>query len=524
MNPTTEQHDAIHSPSTNLLLTACPGSGKSTTLISRIVVDPTPHGKIIVSTFTQRAARELRTKLASLGIFPHYVGTDHGLCLRILQRQDPRTTVMDEETADEMLQQVITSLRAKTTVKAVRTAIATNEKIPAKLSPVVIEYNRLMRDNACYDYDALLRQGALAASTYGDGWSLYVDEYQDTTIDQDLLYDGLRCARRFFVGDADQCIYGFRGSRLENILERAQEEGVQVLKLSGNFRSGSAVVQAANELIRHNAKRVFQGPPMVPMTTRDCSVSTRGFSSEEEELADIVAWAKEKVATRSTAILVRYNAERRAIEDALRTARLPMPTPGAPQPKDMRRLRAFLACMAQPSNQIAVATLLRATHGQDAAQKMIETGYQPNIPARPGTWNGWANTLAAVGFSRGAVVALWDAHQMTSSVEAFDLMLALNGKEPEQPFARQVAVLTFHGAKGLEFDDVWIAAADRDEATNEKDVEDERRLFYVAVTRARNNLTISHSLYRTNAWTHQSERRKPVRYVSEAAILATCGA
>lgn len=519
--PTTEQQRAIeHAGFQNqTLLIACPGSGKSTTLINRILHENLDGSKVIVSTFTQRAGRELRQKLELAGFKPHYCGTDHGLCLRILRSINPRTTVMDEETADGFIQQTIDGLRVKgITVTGVRKAIRSND-ISAKIRPVVAAYFAAMRRDACYDYDALLSEGAAQATRYGAGWALYVDEYQDTTREQDTLYDGLPCARRFFVGDPDQSIYSFRGSRIQNILERQGKAAT--LHLTGNFRSAPAIIQVANDVIAPNRERLAE-EPMTAATQRAGTARATFYQSDRDEAAAIVEWAREGCSN-GTAVLVRYNHDRTAIEEALRAARIPMPAP-IPQPPDIRRLRAFLVVMDQPMNEIAQATYIRTIMLPEAAQKLIEAGTIKINVDRPSDWTGWANLLTAEKFSRGAIAALWDAHQLTGSLEPIEMSMALGALEPAQPFATQIAVLTMHAAKGLEFDRVWVAAADMAEESKNHPSEEERRLFYVAVTRARFDLTISSATRRTSPYTHRPEIRKPLPYVTDAAksMLTGC--
>lgn len=514
MKLTIEQRAAVEAaggPNKQVLLVACPGSGKSTTLVQRILADNVEGSRVIVSTFTQRAGQALKAKLKAQGFEPFYCGTDHGLCLAICRYFDSRTSVMDEESFELLVDSTIKQLRVKTTVPAVIKEMAMPEP-SAKLRPVVLQIRATMRNSRCYDFDTILREGAKAAPLFLGGWRLYVDEYQDTTEEQERLYDALPCESRFFVGDPDQSIYGFRGSRIENIMERQKK--AQTLHLSGNFRCAPKIVKAANQLISQNKIRLAE----TDMATAGERAAIEGivdyftFPSDAEE-----ATAAASLAQPGDAILVRYNATRVQIEKRL-WALGKIATRHEPLPADLARLRAFFAMAINPENTIAQLNYWAATTGsRQRGQEEIEAGRTIKLDL-PRNWAELANVLTHWKFSRGAIAAVFDGHQLTGSLDPHDILHALCRREDPLPDPRQIAVLTFHGAKGLEFDRVWIAGADV-ETEAKLPIEEERRLFYVAMTRAREKLTISRARIRENAYTRRHEQRDPNTFWFEAMIV-----
>lgn len=505
---TPEQEAAIQADGEETLLLACPGSGKSTTLVERIVRRHSEDAsKVIVSTFTQRAARELRGKLANRGIQPYYVGTDHGLCLRIMRMVDERWTVMDEQSAIALIDEIRTRLRCKVTTASVLKAMAEGRS-DAKMQAVILEYRAAMRRNFVADYDHLLAFGAKAASIIGAGWHLYVDEYQDTTTNQELLYNSINCESRFFVGDPDQTIYSWRGSKIENILIR--QDVADRYTLTRNFRSSRMVVDCANNLIQRNSDR--GKAPAMHTEIEGGRVEVQQHTHEAEEIGSAIAWWKETPGTK--AILTRYNAEKKTLIKAFEGHGIAVPKRDTLNSATTNRLTSLMAIIDQPDNEIFRGQYFRAWYDAKEAQERIERREQVYVP-KPQRWDDWATLLNQRRVGAGSIAHLWAVHQRAGgTVDAGELRVAwiTNQNEEEDPLERGPVILTMHGAKGLEFEHVRIFAADHD---GRELSQEERRLFYVAVTRAKETVTITWSFNRTNPWTHQTERRQPVQFTRE---------
>jgi len=514
MQLTKSQSTAAVDPSPKKVIIAGPGSGKTHTTIRAIELDiatakqkgdPNPESRIIAITFTVRAAQQLREKLNEKGIFPFHVGTLHSFILRVMSSTAGRITLLDERSAEDAISGIIKSLRLSVTAAQVRAVLGLTKKTAPMIETVIKAYRKMLRQANAADYDTLLLDGVDAVRNFKipGGWFLYVDEFQDSSPVDVAIYNGLECARMWVVGDPDQSIYGWRGARMENLIEIAQRPDFVVHYLPDNFRSTPDVVDACQKLIRQNTKRLNYTPNVVRIDRG--RVYSAAYATAEDEVAGIRAAVKDTGLPGSWGILTRYNRDREEIEQALRSAGVDVGDPPPPLPPDYRLGMAWLAMIANPSSRIAHESLLRAQYPAPVAQKRIEMGdaIVKTWPDAFETWNDLATVLHQKGVGRGFLKLLFDAFEATGSLDPGQLALAMI---PEQGGrAGRVRVMTMHGAKGLEFDNVWIAATDLARVPTE--IEAERRLFYVAMTRAKNHLWVSCSRVRVNFYTNRVEDR-----------------
>lgn len=514
------QSAAVACTSDNRVIIAGPGSGKTSTTIEAIEQDLArlPAGsqnqnRIIAITFTVRAAQQLREKLEARAIFPWHVGTLHSFALRVVSMTNPhgRVALLDEESTAETIVAVAKSLRLSVSASQVQACMEGRKPMTAPIASVIKAYRKLLRQGNAADYltvlqDAadMIRSGAFEPHTPKEGWLLYVDEYQDSAPVDVEIYDALTCQKKWIVGDPDQNIFEWRGSRLMNLIEITKRPGWQLHFLPENFRSKPEIVSAAYGLIRQNETRLDYEPVVTRTTGGFCAV--RQFEFPETEIAAIREALDDEGQPGTWGILTRYNAQRIEIDKALRLAGIYTGEAVEELPKDYRLGMAWLAMLANPASRIAHDALLRAEMGKAAAQRVTEAGQR----LVPKTWpDKWGNVSELMGFlsSRGVgeqfCELVWSASHATNSLDPSQIALAC---KPETRYrASRVKVMTMHAAKGLEFDNVWLAATDL--ASLPKDMEAERRVFYVAMTRAKNHLWISGALRRSNPYTGQPERR-----------------
>lgn len=495
---TPEQTAAVYSDSPDIILEACPGSGKTATLIERIAdLEPLDHRRVIAITFTNKAAAQLREKLEARSIHVHFVGTLHALCTRMVRRKVPAMVVLDEEQSEAMLKQCITATRSKASLKACK-AVLLGAPADVKTQPPVAAYLKALSSAGAVDFDTLLTLGAKYAPDYGTGWHLCVDEYQDSGPLDDAVYDGLQCDCRFFVGDTDQAIYSFRGATLENMRNRI---GVR-LALTGNFRSRPEIVEAATNVICRNPDRkkaemkaVFKG------TGR---VGRHLFDTDVLETAAIIEAIR---GGGEWAVLTRYNANRKKLDDALRAAGLPMPAKPAPVDGTMGMARIFLNLMANPQSPVMQAAWWRATRPAHVAQRLIETGAEFTlILDPPASQVELAAMMRREMITQGTVLKVLSAARAAGSLDPLEILQCLRDEEQVEKVKGAVTVATMHGAKGLEFDNVWIAGAEG--RPNPERIQEERRLFFVAITRARTRLEVSTCRNRPNEYSCRMEARE----------------
>ena len=300
----------------NLLIFACAGSGKTETLArraARMVKDGIPRGSIVAFTFTEHAATELKHRIRrrveeatpeepALGDM--YVGTIHAYCLQILRKRDPDCRVF--EVMDETRQAALIAanfvrfpdgdgigldrLRARTRSRTygetLSTFLATLNVIHQQrididnigdpvLASAVRRYRRIAHGDPNYFFDFnniidrmiefLRSNSAVLGEIRAELQHLFVDEYQDIDDRQEelirLLTDGGRNASLTVVGDDDQALYGFRGAKVDNILDFEREyPDVRVVRLEDNFRSTHAIVSIADEAVRRVSTRRDKEP------------------------------------------------------------------------------------------------------------------------------------------------------------------------------------------------------------------------------------------------------------------------
>lgn len=333
----------------NLLILACAGSGKTETLAcraARMVHDGVPRGSILAFTFTEHAATELKHRIRrrveettpdepSLGDM--YVGTIHAYCLRVLRDRDPECRVfevMDETRQAALiaanfvrfpggdgigLDQLRTHTRSRTYGETLSTFLATLNVIHQQqidvngigntaLASAVRRYRKIAHGDPNYFFDFnsiidrmidFLRDNpATLAEIRKDLKHLFVDEYQDVDDRQEflirLLTDGGRGPTLTVVGDDDQALYGFRGARVDNILDFERHyPDVRLVRLEDNFRSTHAIVSIADEAVRQVSRRIDKEPKARVRAIPDGSLQERfadpgdilleTFMSEEAE-------------------------------------------------------------------------------------------------------------------------------------------------------------------------------------------------------------------------------------------------
>lgn len=623
LNP--EQLAAVTLPAKPALILAGAGSGKTRVLTTRIawligngMVSP---AGVMAVTFTNKAAKEMLTRLSAMLPLPvrgMWVGTFHGLCNRflrahwklaglpqgfqILDSSDQLSAVkrvikamnLDEERyvpkqvtwfiagqKEDGLRPKDVEVRDELTRVMVQVYAAYEEQCQREgvvdFAELMLRTYELMRDNAALreHYQRRFRH-------------ILVDEFQDTN---KLQYAWLKMfagpgAAIFAVGDDDQSIYAFRGAQVGNMSAFEREFRVeQVIKLERNYRSYGNILDAANELISHNTKRLGKNlrteagagePVRVHEATSDFA-EAQWFVEEAQQLH------RDGVPRHEIALLYRSNAQSRVLESALFNAGIPYKVYGGLRFFERAEVKHALAYLRLIENANDDTSFLRVvnfpTRGigartleqlQDAARASGRSLAQ-SVSAVPG--KGGANLQAFValieamregtrgltlreiiehmlhasglvefyrtdkegkdrlenldelvnaaeafvtqeGFGKDAVALPVDeqgaaAAQQAPDAETGEIMSPLAaflthasleaGDNQAQAGQDAVQLMTVHSAKGLEFDAVFITGLEEGLFPHENSLadhdglEEERRLMYVAITRARQRLYLSFS-------------------------------
>ena len=597
LNP--EQRAAVTHPGGPLLILAGAGSGKTRVLTHRIaylVRDlGVPARRILAVTFTNKAAKEMRSRLQRLlgdaALADLSAGTFHAFCARLLRRDGPEVG-LDRgfaiyDTADQraLLRQamgdagVSERLFSPGAVGAVISGAKNELRGPADLAneargqlerltaTVWRRYQALLKENNAVDFDDLLvlpcrlfETSDRALEKWQDRYQhILVDEYQDTNRAQYVLLRYLAGAHQNLcvVGDDDQSVFSWRGADVRNILDFERDyPNATVVKLEQNYRSTQRILDSAHSVVRHNVarkeKRLWTdrkgGEPVVVVQAHDEHHEAETIAREIERLRR----SGDVTSARDVAVLYRTNAQSRAIEDVFRSFGLAYQVVGGVSfyaRREVKDVLAYLRLLRNPVDSVAIARVLNTPprgigaksqtgltafakeRGIPVAEALLDADQAAEIPKR--------QAAAMVAFGR-LLARLRDEVAVRPLPELVDEVVRATGygaylkdgtEEGEERYAnvlelRTIAedylnlprdeqlpsfmeevalvsdvdefaeakpaatLITMHAVKGLEFPIVFVTGMEEGvfphsrSLEDERQLEEERRLCYVAITRA----------------------------------------
>lgn len=621
-----EQARAVTHGDGPLLILAGAGSGKTKTLTHRIAyligelkVFPS---RILAVTFTNKAAKEMRQRLAQLldedannRQFMPWMGTFHSICVRMLRMDgasiglDKRFLIYDTDDQVSLMKQIMKA-RGLTDKdikpRAVLSVIsnAKNEMRSAedfsmsargpreqKIAELFFAYEKALKEAAALDFDDLLIKTVELLQNSPEirqKWQrqfeyILIDEYQDTNAVQYALIKLLVNERRNLcvVGDDAQSIYSFRGADYTNILNFERDfPGTTVVKLEQNYRSTGAILDLANSLIQHNIHRTDKNL----WTANGDGIDPKLWQlySESEEALAIANEIQAQIANGrqygDVAVLYRTNAQSYAIERALRQSYIPYKIVGGLRFLDravVKDVLAYLRLLYQPSDRVSflkivnvpkrgigTVSVAKFLDWNDAARRDIVSGLlaveeadnltarakrpllelgkilrelQQEIDGSPAEliekiikrtgYGDFINdgTPQAEERMENIGVLLAEAKAYVD-VPAFLEEMALMSSA-DTAAEQQVTLMTLHAAKGLEFPVVFLAGLEEGilpharvfDSGKVDDIEEERRLCYVGVTRAREELFVSCASSRTQFG--QIGYNMPSRFLDEMGLM-----
>ncbi|HZW88016.1 MAG TPA: UvrD-helicase domain-containing protein [Myxococcaceae bacterium] len=594
-----------------LLVLAGAGSGKTRVITHRIawlLSRRVPARAILAVTFTNKAAAEMKERVVRLvgpGAQALTVSTFHAFGAEVLREHVhrlgwPRKFAI-ADTADQiaLVQRALRerSIDGKTDFDPRRILTAISRAKNAGRAPVLAGdapadadiaasevfplYQRGLKAQGAVDFDDLLllplrlfREHPEVLGGYVRRFRyLLVDEFQDTNGAQLELIRQLAGERRNVcaVGDDDQCIYGWRGAEVRNILrfEEAFPAATEV-RLEQNYRSVPAVLEAAHgvvsQLPERRAKKLWTaavGGPKVQLVV---------LPGEEDEAGHVARAIEERLARGArpddVAVLYRTNGQSRPFEEALRARGIGYEVVGGSEFFDRREVRdvlAYLKVLANPADEVSLLRILNVpargigdvtvehlvSHARGRGAPLADVLADPS--SVPGLTPGAARAvqtfsqlirgtrtrlrseplssvtrslLGQIGFEAAARSSsssaaavdrrLAGVEGILGSLEQFerrearrsDLLTYLNRlsldtrEEEDGPSPSRVALLTLHGAKGLEFQTVFLVGMEEGFLPHggmqgePQNLEEERRLCYVGITRARQELILTRAAFR----------------------------
>jgi DNA helicase-2/ATP-dependent DNA helicase PcrA len=598
-----EQRRAVTGGDGPHLVLAGAGSGKTRVLTTRIALlireRGVPPHRILAFTFTNKAAREMRGRVESLlgaAAGDCWIGTFHATGVRILRREavrlgwQPGFAIYDTDDTEALCRELLDGRTlgrhvSPTEVRGVVSAWKNGRVSPAAaleeaadarerlLAELYADYQQALQRNNAFDFDDLIARPVDLFEAEPEAlrpWAerfqhVLVDEFQDSNTLQMVFIELLssRHGNLFVVGDDDQSIYGWRGARVENILEFEQRfTGTQVVRLEQNYRSTTPILAAANHVIAHNRGR--KGKNLWTARAGGDPIRLSFHADEEEEAARAVQIVQDAVAAgrrRSDVVfLYRTNAQSRALEDALRRHNIPYQIVGGTRFYERREVRdvvAYLKAIHNPADGIALARILNVprrgigdttverlqqaaeargwTLGEavrragetdlprPAARKLAEFGRQLEA------WRGKAAVDTCVSVVRAVLeetnYVAWlresdpatfeprreNVEELVAAAQAFadestddpslraflEEISLLSDIDTMEDAGDTVTLMTLHSAKGLEFPVVVVTGLEEGLLPHASSLdqiaglEEERRLFYVGMTRAEDRLYLT---------------------------------
>ncbi|MEU6079445.1 ATP-dependent DNA helicase UvrD2 [Streptomyces sp. NPDC047108] len=555
---------ALHGP---VCVLAGAGTGKTRAITHRIaygvragIIQP---ASVLAVTFTNRAAGEMRGRLRQLGAAGVQARTFHSAALRQLQYFWPRAVGGELPRLAERKIQLVAEAAARTRIRLDRNELrdVTGEiewakvtqtvpedypaaaakagrevpRDPAEIAGIYGAYEQLKRDRGCIDFEdvLLLTVGVLqdrpdiADQVRGQYQHFVVDEYQDVSPLQQRLLELWLGGRDSLcvVGDAGQTIYSFTGATPDHLLNfRTRHPNATVVKLIRDYRSTPQVVHLANGLLgqargraaEHRLDLVSQreaGPEPVYTEYTDEPAEAEGTARSIRALLDAGVPASE------IAVLYRVNAQSEVYEQALADQGVPYQMRGAErffERPEVREAGVALRGAARAGGNdvllddaVDLASQVRAV--------LAASGWTPEPPTGSGAVRDrWESLAALVRLAEQFATARTAAGAPAPTLA--DLVAELDERANAQhaPTVEGVTLASLHAAKGLEWDAVFLVGLTEGMmpityARTDEQIEEERRLLYVGVTRARVHLALSWALSRAPGG---RASRRPSRFLS----------
>ena len=627
-NMNSEQSEAVRTTEGPLLIMAGAGSGKTRVLTHRIAYlldekDVSPYN-ILAITFTNKAAKEMKARVEHLvgeEAQVIWMSTFHSMCVRILRRDADRIgiernfTIIDPTDQKSVIKDVLKSENIDSkrfeprmfigAISNLKNELKTPEDAQKEandfhsqmVATVYKGYQRQLSRNEALDFDDLIMTTINLFERVPETLEYYqnkfqyihVDEYQDTNKAQYTLVKLL--ANKFknlcVVGDSDQSIYGWRGADIQNILSFEEDyPGAKTIFLEQNYRSTKNILNAANEVIKHNSERKPKG--LWTANSGGDKIQYYEAMTERDEaeyvVKEIMKHQRGGKKYSEMAILYRTNAQSRVLEETFMKSNIPYTMVGGQKfydRKEIKDLLSYLRVIANSNDDISLQRIINVPKrgiGPSSVEKIQTYALQNNISM--------FDALAEVdfiGLSKKVTQECISFYEMIQNLikeqefleisEIVDEVLQKSGYkdmldreqsiesrsrlenldefmsvpkdyEENTPLEEQslinfltdlslvadideadtqngVTLMTMHSAKGLEFPIVFIMGMEESlfphiraiKSEDDHEMEEERRICYVAITRA------EELLYITNATTRmlfgRSQSNMPSRFLKE---------
>lgn len=514
-----DQRKAVETTEGPVCINAGPGSGKTFTIVERIAyLIETQHvslNSVLAITFTNKAAGELRDRiLKRCGTPLPQVHTFHSLALKLLQQAGNEiqiATVREQQELSNELAKQFSDLQPKDILTQVRHEKETNVLTGGEPSPLLVAYQNQLQELDKKDFDDLIVDAyALIQKERPEYAYIMVDEYQDTNELQAAFLKRLLGNNQniCIIGDPDQAIYGFRGARRENFFDfTKQYPDTQIIELSNNYRSKPHIVAVANSFMR----RSHEGGPRgkiygvsleneleeAKYIVKSIRTLTGGLDMNEASaglyhLGDI-------------SVLYRTNAVGDVIEKQFAHANIPHYRVGKTNFFEYPEIREIIERLKQHGHQAPLVEQIKLICNA------LGLGRHEDVSKRGKEQNARIESLLQRAQSYNHLHPDEARKQCVYEAE-------LTRVEDDTPVRDVVTLMTAHAAKGLEWPVVFVAGVEEGLFPHERngvitDLEEEKRLLYVAMTRAKEELYLLTAGMRFRFGTE--EHTKPSRFLRD---------
>ena len=617
-----EQKKAVEHKKGPLLVLSGAGTGKTRVLTSRFVYIVKnlnfDFNRIIAVTFTNKAANEIKERVKKAldqNIESPWIGTFHSIFAKFLRKHAHHVglksnfNILDSEDQKKLIKQVLEYCKID---KEVSESIYLNEiqnlkdeKIfPQDKSKILkisslenideiynIYQQRLIEINAV-DFGDILLHSYFILTNHKDIQETHsnfiqhilIDEFQDTNL---LQYDLIKLLLNnnqnlFCVGDDDQSIYAWRGAKIENIINFPNEFSCEVVRLTKNYRSNNAILEAASSVISNNKNRLGKNLESFNNEIPEQKINLKSFYSQEEESLWVADNISRKYSDQETfGILVRLTAQMRSLEDKLIKYALPYEIIGGPrffERKEIKDVLSYLKLANSQSDDLSferIINLPRRGIGEQSIKIIIDHSrsnnlsffeslkdlaqsnkLSPSLLSKTQPFIDLINKISELinktsledlgifvieesGYlkmleneknklkqieNESRIDNLKELVNALSEFENLDEFLehvGLVNENQKKTHQNSIKLMTLHAAKGLEFDHVYLPGWEEGifpssralEQNSTKSLEEERRLAYVGITRAKYDLNLS---YASSRYTYGINNYSlPSRFLSE---------
>ena len=617
-----EQKIAVEHQKGPLLVLSGAGTGKTRVLTSRFVYIVKSlkfdFNRIIAVTFTNKAANEIKERVKKAldqNIESPWIGTFHSIFAKFLRKHAHHVglksnfNILDSEDQKKLIKQVLEYCKID---KEVSESIYLNEiqnlkdeKIFPQDKSKILKYSSLENIDEIYniyqqrlieinavDFGDILLHSYFILTNHKDIQETHsnfiqhilIDEFQDTNL---LQYDLIKLLLNnnqnlFCVGDDDQSIYAWRGAKIENIINFPNEFNCEVVRLTKNYRSNNAILEAASSVISNNKNRLGKNLESYNKEIPEQKINLKSFYSQEEESLWVADNISRKYNDQETfGILVRLTAQMRSIEDKLIKYALPYEIIGGPrffERKEIKDVLSYLKLANSQSDDLSferIINLPRRGIGEQSIKIIIDHSrsnnlsffeslkdlaqsnkLSPSLLSKTQPFIDLINKISDLinktsledlgifvieesGYlkmleneknklkqieNESRIDNLKELVNALSEFENLDEFLehvGLVNENQKKTHQNSIKLMTLHAAKGLEFDHVYLPGWEEGifpssralEQNSSKSLEEERRLAYVGITRAKYDLNLS---YASSRYTYGINNYSlPSRFLSE---------